>query len=282
MIKRTHFKPSKGYSTGKEIVISEALSKITDLDTGDYIHMYFIEDHTRMRKYKIVGIYNTGLSEFDQLYILADIHDVEKLNNWNYNEKEQISGYEIIIDNFKKLNIIYNAVVKKVGFKFDENGQKLKVMTIKDLFPQIFDWLGLLDMNAIVLLIIMFIIASINMITALLIIILERTRMIGILKSMGEKNKSIRKIFIYNGIFILMKGLFWGDLIAIILILFQHFTHILHLNPAIYYVDYVPLQINIIKILMINIGMIILTFLVLIIPSMVVSKIEPVKAIKFD
>lgn len=282
MIRGRHFKATKGNSTGKEIVISESLSKITDLDTGDFIHMYFIEDQTRMRKYKIVGIYSTGLSEFDELYILADIHDVEKLNNWNYNENEQISGYEIIIDNFKKLDIIYTEVLKKVGFKFDENGQKLKVMTIKDLYPQIFDWLGLLDMNAIVLLVIMFIIASINMITALLIIILERTRMIGILKSMGENNKSIRKIFIYNGIFILMKGLFWGNLIAIALILFQYFTHILHLNPAIYYVDYVPLQINFVKILLINIGMIILTFLVLIGPSMVVSKIEPVKAIKFD
>ncbi len=282
MVRGKHFLPSTGSRTGKNVIISEELSKITKLDTGDYIHMYFIENQTRMRKYKIVGIFNTGLSEFDKMYILADIHDVEKLNNWNYRKKEQISGYEVLINNFKDLNQIYNQIVRKIGFQFDSKGQKLKVMTIKDLYPQIFDWLSLLDMNAIVLLIIMFTIASINMITALLIIILERTRMIGILKSLGQKNTSIRKIFIYNGIYILIKGLFWGNIIALSICFLQYFTHFLHLNPEIYYVNYVPLQINFLKILLINLGMIILTFLVLILPSMVVSKIQPVKAIKFD
>ena len=282
MVRGTHFKPSTGSKTGKKIIISEELSRITDLDTGDFIHMYFIEEQTRIRKYKISGIYNTGLSEFDRMYILADIRDVEKLNNWNYEQNEQVSGYEVIINSFDNLNNIYKQTIRKVGFKFDSNGEKLKVMTIKDLYPQIFDWLGLLDMNAIVLLVIMFIIASINMITALLIIILERTQMIGVLKSLGQKNANIRKIFIYNGIFILMKGLFWGNLIALSISFLQYFTHFLQLNPEIYYVDYVPLQINFVKILLINAGMIILTFLVLIIPSMAISKIEPVKAIKFN
>ena len=282
MVKGQHFQPSQGAKTGKNVVISEEFAKIAKVDTGQYLYMYFIEDQARMRKYKVVGIYNTGMQEFDKLYILADIHDIEKLNNWNYTNQEEISGYEIIIDDFKHLDDIAYKVYKLVGIQFDIKGEKLKVSTIKELYPQIFDWLALLDLNTIILLIIMFVIASINMITALLILILERTRMIGVLKSMGASISSIRKIFIYNGLYILTKGLIWGNIIALGICFVQYFTHILPLNPQMYYVDYVPLEINFLKIFFINALMIILTFLVLLLPSYIVSKIDPVKAIRFN
>lgn len=273
---------SQGSVTNKEVIISEELSKIADLDTGDNLYMYFIEDQARMRKYEIVGIYNTGMQEYDKLYVLADIHDVEKLNDWNYQAQEEVSGYEIIIDNFKHLDNITDEVERQVGFQFDINGEKLKVSSIIQLNPQIFDWLSLLDLNAIVLLVIMIVIASMNMITALFILILERTRTIGVLKSVGAQNWSIRKIFIYNGLYILMKGLIWGNFIGIGLALLQHFTHLIPLDPAMYYIDYVPLELNFIKAIIINVGMIVLTFLVLILPSFIITKISPVKAIKFN
>ncbi len=282
LVKGRHLTVSSGSITGKEIMISEELSRISDLDTGDNLYMYFIEDQARMRKYKIVGIFNTGLQEYDKLYILADIHDVEKLNNWNYQQDEEVSGYEILIDNFKHLDEITDKVTRQVGVRFDNNGEKLKVNSIIDLNPQIFDWLSLLDINALVLLIIMVVIASINMITALFILILERTRTIGILKAVGAENWTIRKIFIYNGLYILLKGLFWGNLIGIGIALLQTYTHFLPLDPAMYYIDYVPLELNFIKVLIINIGLIILTFLVLIFPSFIITKISPVKAIKFN
>ncbi len=282
MVRGNHFDSPQGNKTGKDVVISEEFAKIAKVDTGQYLYMYFIEDQARMRKYKVVGIYNTGMQEFDKIYILADIHDIEKLNNWDYRNNEEVSGYEIIIDNFKHLDNIAYEVYKLVGVQFDIKGEKLKVSTIKDIYPQIFDWLSLLDMNTVVLLVIMFVIASINMITALLILILERTRMIGVLKSMGATIGSIRKVFIYNGLYILIKGLIWGNVIALGFCFLQYYTHILPLNPQMYYVDYVPLEINFVKIILVNAGMIILTFLVLLLPSFIISKIDPVKAIRFN
>lgn len=283
IVRGNHFVvPQKETKPLKDVVISEEMAKKFNVDTGSYIYMYFIEEQTRMRKYKVVGIYNSSLSEFDKIYIYADIHDIERLNNWNYKDKEQFTGYEILINDFKKLDKVALDVNRKVGFRFDNKGNKLKISTIKELYPQIFDWLSLLNMNAAVLLIIMFFVASINMITALLILILERTNMIGLLKAIGSTNKSIRKIFIFNGLIILLKGLIWGNLITFAIILLQHYTHFIPLNPQIYYINYVPFSIDITKILLINIGMIILTFLVLLLPSMFITKIDPVKAIKFN
>ncbi len=282
MVKGRRLKVSEGAMTNKEVIISEELAKMAKVDTGDNLYMYFIEDQARMRKYDIVGIYNTGMQEYDKLYIFADIHDVQKLNNWNYYPQEELSGYEVLIDNFKHLQKIASDINKRVGIRFDINGEKLKVTTIDQINPQIFDWLNLLDLNAIVLLVIMVVIASMNMITALLILILERTRTIGILKSLGAENWSVRKIFIYNGLFILAKGLIWGNLIALAVLFIQSFTHIIPLDPQMYYIDYVPLKINMLKILFINVGLIFLTFIVLIFPSFIITKISPVKAIKFD
>ncbi len=162
LVKGRIFEVEGGKKTGKEVIISETIAKKTQLDTGDNLYMYFIDNQTRIRKYKIVGIYNTGMLEFDDIYILADIHDVEKLNDWNYTEDEEVTGYEILIDKFSHIDEVSQKVKDKIGFKFDINGEKLQVNNLKELYPQIFDWLSLLDINAIVLLIIMVIIASIN------------------------------------------------------------------------------------------------------------------------
>ena len=282
LVRGRHLTVSSGTKTGKEVIISENMARRFAVDTGDNLYMYFIEEQARMRKYKIVGIYNSALSEFDKIYVFADIHDVEKLNNWNYKNNEQISGYEVSIDNFKDIDDIAEKINAKVGIQFDENGEKLNVMTIKDLYPQIFTWLGLLNMNAVVLLVIMAVVASINMITALLVMIMDRTKMIGILKALGATNKSVRNIFIYNGLIILGKGMIWGNLITFAVIALQRYTHFLPLNPQIYYINYVPLVFDWLNFLLINIAMIVITFAVLLLPAILISKIQPVKAIRFN
>lgn len=273
---------SQGGNTGKEIVLSEKLAQKMRADTGDFVYMYFLDDELRTRKYQIVGIYNTNYEELDMLYVLADIHDVQRLNNWNYVQNEQITGYEIFLDDINKLQTKSEEIYKLVGIRFDIMGEKLKVETIRDLYPAIFDWLGLLNLNSLVLLIIMTVIVSLNMITSLLILILDKTQNIAIFKVVGANNWSIRQIFIYNGIYILFKGLLWGNAIGIIVAVIQKSTHFIPLDPQIYYINYVPIDINFLKIVLINLFLVILTFIVLIIPSMIISKISPAKVLKFD
>ncbi len=266
----------------KEVIISEKIANMLNLDTGKYLYMYFFSNPPRMRKYKITGIYSTGVPEFDKSYIIVDIRDVERLNDWDYENNRQITGYEIIVDNFKNLTPVYNEIYNKYGFRFDPGGNKLDILTITDLYPNIFNWLSLLDVNALVLIIIVFTIAAVNIITALLILILDRARMIGILKALGASNWSIRKIFIFNGLQILLKSMIWANAIALLMIFLENKFQIIKLNPDAYYASYVYIKISAWEIILLNLGVIALTFLVLIIPSLVVSKISPSKVIKFN
>lgn len=282
MIKGRKLIVSQGNETGKEVVISESLSQKAKVDTGQFLYMYFLDQTPRMRKYQVVGIYNTNLEDLDMIYVLADIHDVQRLNDWKYFSDQQISGYEVTIDNMKNLDKISEEITRKVGFRFDINGEKLKVETLRDLYPAIFDWMSLLNINSTVLLFIMAVIASMNMITSLLILILDKTQTIAILKVVGSNNWSIRKVFIYNGIQILLKGLLWGNVIGIVFGLLQNWLHFLPLDPKMYYINYVPIELNILKILAINVALVILTFFVLIVPSYIISKLSPAKALKFD
>lgn len=282
MVKGRKLIVSQGGNTGKEIVLSEKLAQKMKADTGDFVYMYFLDDELRTRKYQIVGVYNTNYEELDMLYVLADIHDVQRLNNWNYVQNEQITGYEIFLDDIGKLQSKADEIYSLVGIRFDISGEKLKVETIRDLYPAIFDWLGLLNVNSLVLLVIMIVIVSINMITSLLILILDKSQNIAVLKVLGANNWYIRQIFIFNGIYILFRGLLWGNLIGLIVAIVQTYTHILPLDPQIYYINYVPIDINFLKVLIINLFLVILTFFVLLLPSMIISKISPAKVLKFD
>jgi lipoprotein-releasing system permease protein len=281
IVEGTHF-VIKDTTKLTEVIISEYLSNLLKLNVGDNLFMYFVQDPVRLGKYKIVGIYNTGLEDHDMLYVICDLKVIQDLNYWDVDGKDLISGFEITIDNYKDLEKMTEIVNNEVGITFNEDGSKLKVENIKDRNPQIFDWLALTNTNVWVILILMIIVSTINMISGLLIIILEGTNLIGILKALGSSDWSIRKIFLYNSVYIIGKGLFWGNLIGLFLCALQYYFEIIPLDPTSYYVDTVPINLNFFHILLLNTGTIVLTFLALILPSYLITKIDPVKAIRFN
>ncbi len=262
-----------------EVVISKKIADLLNLKKGDYLSMYFIQDPPRMRKFKIVGIYQTYMEEFDKMFVLADIRHIQKLNDWDENS---ISGFEISINDFDNLNEIANGVFDIAGTKIQNDGSKLRIQTIVEKYPYIFDWIGLFNTNLWVILVLMVLVAGFNMVSGLLIMILERTNMIGILKAMGSRDGSIRRIFLYNGAFLITRGLFWGNLLGIGLCAIQYYFRVFTLDQASYYIEYVPVYLNIMQILLLNVGALAVTFLMLIVPSFVISRITPIRAIKFN
>jgi lipoprotein-releasing system permease protein len=241
--------------------------------------MYFIDDQPSGRAFTVSGIYRTSLMEFDKQFILVDIAHIQKLNNW---DSSQVSGFEILITDYKALDDVTNEVYTIAGISFNDDGSKLRIINIRERYPQIFDWLGLIDKNVWVLLGLMLIVSAFNMISGLLIIILDRTTMIGILKALGMNNHGIRSIFLYQSFYMMLKGLFWGNLVGIGICLLQYHFRILTLNPESYFLDYVPINFNILHLVLLNIGTLIVTLAVLMLPSMVIARIDPSKTIRFD
>ncbi|OQX79305.1 MAG: hypothetical protein B6D61_03775 [Bacteroidetes bacterium 4484_249] len=237
--------------------------------------MYFIisdEIQPRGRKFNICGIYETGLEEFDKLYVLGDIYHIRKLNKW---DNDEVGGFEVLIDNFDQIDKMGELVYHLVGYE-------LNSQTIKQMQPQIFEWLSLHDMNVIIIISLMVLVAGIAMISTLLILIIEKTNMIGLLKALGSKNISIRKIFVYNAVYIIGKGLIWGNIIALGLCFIQLKTGIFKLNQESYYVSEVPVNLQLSHFLFINAGTLIVCTLMLIIPTYIITKISPVKAIRYS
>ena len=258
--------------TENTILISKNISSKMKLNVGDEMIMYFMEKPVRVRKFIISGIYKTGLSEFDDITVIGDLKHIQKLNNWNLN---QIGGYEISINNFKNIEIYTSLIDESIDYD-------LKALSINDKYPQIFDWLRLQDFNVLIILILMLIVGGVNMITSLLIIILEKSRLIGMLKAIGASDWNIRHIFIYNSLQIILGGLFLGNLIAVSLSLLQIRFNFLKLDEAIYFMDFVPINIELFSLFLINLGTIIICYLILVIPSAVIAKISPAKSIKFE
>jgi len=256
-----------------DVIISKYLADKLKLKLNDKLKTYFIGDEgLRGRPFIIKGIYETGLEEFDKKFVFADIAHIQKLNQWDANK---IDGYEVLIKDFDQLDVINSEVYQTIGYN-------LNAKTIKELHPEIFDWLGLTNMNVIVIIVIISLISSVTMISTLLILILEKTNMIGTLKAMGTKNLSIRKIFIYNALYITIQGMLWGNCIALALGFVQQKFGIIKLDQASYYVKTVPINLNVWHILLINAGTIAVCTLALLIPSYIVSKITVVKAIRFS
>ena len=262
-----------------QVIISRHIGDLLHLKTGDSFLMYFIQDPPRMRKFNISGIYETSFEEFDKLFILSDIKHVQSLNNWN---KDQVSGLEISIDRFDDIDNMTWTIRDAVGFDINQSGERLQVLSIVEKHPQIFDWLNLQNMNVWIILILIFLVAGFNMVSSLLILILERTNMIGILKALGTKNWSIRKIFLYQSAFLIGHGLFWGNVIGIGLCFLQYKFGIVKLDQSSYYLTEVPINLNIITILTLNFGILFLTLLMLLVPSHLISRISPVKSIRFN
>jgi lipoprotein-releasing system permease protein len=262
-----------------QVVISRYTANLLHLKVGDQFTMYFIQEPPRARTFEIRGIYSTSLEEFDKLYIYADIKQVQRLNDWH---EGQVSGHEVILKEMGDLEEITEKVRDLVAFDFLEDGSRLKVETIQQKYTQIFDWLNLQDMNVLVLILLMLIVAGFNMISGLLILILERTNMIGILKGLGTTNASIRKIFLYQSAYLTLVGLLWGNLIGITICLLQKHLGIVSLDPSSYYLDTIPINLKLAHILLLNLGTMAITFLFLLFPSMIISRISPDKSIRFN
>ncbi|MDQ5930411.1 MAG: lipoprotein-releasing system permease protein [Bacteroidota bacterium] len=268
--------PNLSAELNQEIVISQFLANRLNFKLGDSFNTFFMkEEQNKMpnsRRFKIVGIFNSGFQEFDATYIIGDIRHVQRMNKWQAN---QIGSFEIYVKDFDKIAQVGDQVYKHIG-------STLNSKTIVEKFSYIFEWLQLFDFNILVILIIMIVVATINMVVALLVLILERTQMIGILKALGANNWAVRKIFLYNASYLILKGLFWGNFIGISILLIQDNFGIVKLNPESYYVTQAPVDINLVYILLLNLLTIVVCSLVLLIPSYIITKISPIKAIRFD
>ena len=260
----------------KEILLSKTVMSRLQLQLNDTILSTFTKNNINKipsnRKYIIVGIYNTGFAQFDKSVMIGDLREVQRLNKWTNN---QVGGFEVILDSFDNIQVKGNEIYNQIG-------AELNSKTIVESYPNIFDWIQLFDNNVSFIIVIMILIASINMITALLVLILERVQMIGILKALGSNNWAIRKVFLYNASYLVLKGLFWGNVIGLTLLMFQKYTGIISLNPATYYVSEVPVHINLLTIVFLNIGTLVLCFIMLLIPSYIITKINPAKSIKYS
>jgi len=255
----------------QQLMISETTANRLKLKVGDKILMYFVQEPLRKRPFTIRGIFNTSIEEVDKTFVIGDMSLINRLNNW---APDDIGGYEVKITDFGQLNEATDAVNNLLP-------AKLKSYSVIDNYPTIFAWLGLLDGNTNVVLVLMVIVAVINMISALLIMILERTTMIGILKAMGAANWSIQKVFLYNAAYLIGLGMLLGNIFGIGFGLIQDKTHFLKLNQTAYYMNFVPIQFGLWDLILVNAGTLIICLLVMIGPSMLVTRITPVKAIRF-
>lgn len=254
-----------------EVLISKYMSNRLGIMPGNHIFVYFIQEPPAIRRFSVAGIYETGLEELDKMFILGDIRHIQRLNRW---EPYQIGGFEILVDNFDEIEKISQGVFNLIPYN-------LNARSIRQVYPQIFDWLALLDMNVYVIIFLMVLVAGINMITTLLIAVLERTNMIGILKAVGASNRLVRKIFLYNAAFTIARGLFWGNLAGVVICLVQYYFGLITLPQDSYYVSVVPINLEITHIMLLNAGTFAVCMLMLIAPSMIVTRISPVKAIVF-
>ncbi len=268
--------PDYSENLNDEVLISQYLANRLQFKVEDRVNTFFLQDaenkKTRSLGLKIVGIYNSGFQQFDEQYLIADIRHIQRLNKW---DDDQIGAFELFVDDFDNIQAVGNAV-------YNETPSTLDTQTIRQKYGAIFEWLDLFDFNIALIIGIMILVAGINMITALLVLILERTQMIGILKALGSNDWSVRKVFIYNAMYLIGVGLFWGNVIGLGLLFLQKYFKLFPLNPDTYYVTEAPVYIDIGYILLLNAGTFILCLLMLLIPSYIIAKISPVKAIRFE
>ncbi|WP_435137786.1 ABC transporter permease [Formosa sp. A9] len=268
--------PDYTKTRNEDVLMSEVLASKLGFKVGDKLNTYFIKDDTNKRPnvitYTVVGIYNSGFQQFDATYVIGDIRHIQRLNKWDDN---QIGNFELFVDDFDQVGAIGMEVYKNTP-------PTLNTQTIIDKFYSIFEWIKIFDNNIYAIIGVMILVAGINMITALLVLILERTQMIGILKALGSNNWSIRKVFLFNASYLIAVGLFWGNLIGLGLLFAQKYYKLFPLDPSVYYVNEAPVYINLNYILALNIGTFVLCMVMLLVPSVIITKISPVKAIRFE
>ena len=261
-------------SISNEVIISENLSKKLLINLDDKFKATFFKSNSisipNERIFKVVGIYNSGLTEFDEVYFLGDIRHIQKMNKWN---KDEFGGIEIFLKKYSYTNGVSVDL-------YNQTPPKISVMSINEKFPEIFNWMSLFDFNVLLIIIIMILVGGINMITALLVTVLEKTTVIGILKTIGASNKSIRSIFLINGTYLIGLGLLIGNLIGVGIIFLQNLTGFIKLDPETYYVSEFPFDFNFISLVILNLGVLFFCFLMLIIPSYIITRISPSNSIR--
>jgi lipoprotein-releasing system permease protein len=261
------------------VVISKTIADKLKLSLGDKIYTYYIQDDVRVRPMKICGIYETNFSEYDNLFLLTDIYTVNRLNGW---EADQVTGAEIRLADYDRLDEVCSRMGADLDRTIDRYGSIYYVQSIESLNPQIFEWLDLLDLNVIVILILMISVAGFTMISGLLILIIERTNMIGILKALGANNFTIRKVFLWFSVFLIGKGMIWGNVIGLSLCLLQSRFHIFKLDPQNYYIDAVPILLNPWVVIALNVATLLVAVLMLIGPSYLITKINPATSMRYE
>ena len=263
-----------------KLLVSKMIADKMRLKVGDKVFGYFIDNQdVRTRKFTISGIYQTNMTRFDETLCFTDLHTANKLNGWTEN---QVTGIEVLVKDFEKVNETANQFIDNINRTSDEQGNSLTSETIYELYPQVFSWLELLDINVWIILALMVCVAGFTMISGLLIIILERTQMIGILKALGARNKTVRHTFLWFSVFIIGQGLFWGNIVGIGIVLLQKYTGFITLDPQTYYVSEAPMELNLPLVALINIATLLICVFVLIAPSYLISHIHPAKSMRYE
>jgi ABC-type transport system, involved in lipoprotein release, permease component len=266
--------------SGNKILISKTMADKLKLNCGERIFAYFIDQNgVRMRRFTIEGIYQTNLNQYDQLMCFTDLYTTVKLNGWDVN---QVSGTEVTLHDFSMLDAVEQTFIEKINRTTDANGETYSAQTVREVNPQIFNWLDLLDLNVWIILALMVAVAGVTMVSGLLIIILERTTMIGVLKALGARNCTIRHIFLWFSTFIIGRGMILGNIIGIGLTFLQQWTGLIKLDPTTYYVSTVPVELNIPLLVMLNVATLLISVLMLIIPSYLISHIHPAKSMRYE
>lgn len=263
-----------------KILVSKIMADRLRLKTGDKVFAYFIDNNgVRARRFTVSSVYQTNLSKFDEAICFTDLYTTVRLNGW---ETGQTGGAELTVNNFDDINAVEENLVKKVNRTIDRYGETYSSETVQDSNPQIFTWLDLLDLNVWIILALMLCVAGFTMISGLLIIILERTAMIGVLKALGTRNDTVRKTFLWFAVFIIGKGMLIGNIVGLGLIALQKLTGVVKLDAATYYVDTVPVELNVPAILLLNAATLIVSVFVLIAPSFLASKVRPAKSMRYE
>lgn len=262
-----------------EVIISTVLANQLHLSVGDPILCYFVQEDLRVRKLYISGLYNTYMSEMDRLFILGDIELVRQLNHW---KASQASGIEVSVDDLKHLHEAADCVYFATANRLDEAGNAFYTQTLEQLNPQIFGWLDLLDMNVVIIIALMLAVSGFSIITGLIILILESITLIGTLKALGADNRFVRRIFIYEAILLVGKGMLWGNVLGLGIVALQYFTQIIPLDAAVYYVSYVPMAFPWGWLAALNVGVLLVAWMIMLAPSAIVSQISPAKVMHFE
>ena len=263
-----------------QLLLSKMIADKLQLKTGDKVFAYFIGvDDVKTRKYTVCGIYQTNMTRFDESLCFTDIHAVNRLNGW---DKSDCTGINVTIDHLEELPMMEGLFINNFNRTSDAKGNMITSQTIYDTYPQVFMWLELLDINVWIILALMICVAGFTMISGLLIIILERTQMIGILKALGARNKTVRHTFLWFSVFIIGQGMLWGNIVGIGIILIQQFTGIIALDPQTYYVSEAPMELNVPLILLLDAVTLLICVFVLIAPSFLISHIHPAKSMRYE